>query len=206
MDYIKGETLKSLVQRCGPISEAKVTEWAIEICDILKYLHDQDPPIIFRDLKPDNIMLMRSGEIKLIDFGIARHFKAEFIKDTTAYGSIGFAPPEQYGQNQTDIRSDIYAFGATLHYLLIGIDPSNKPFTFELPGNLGYYVCGHGNVFQTSSYIIIFFNCFSRSAFCLLLLFKGMAYLSLLESHVNGTTLYYTFCFDYIVRSVGIIL
>ncbi|OPY58310.1 MAG: Serine/threonine-protein kinase PknB [Pelotomaculum sp. PtaU1.Bin035] len=131
MDYIEGITLKAFVQRRGPIPQSEVLDLARQLCDILDYLHKRKPPVIFRDLKPDNIMLTPGGIIKLIDFGIARHFKAGVTKDTTAYGSTGFAPPEQYGQNQTDARSDIYSLGATLHYLLTGIDPGNKPFVFE---------------------------------------------------------------------------
>ncbi|MGE5458827.1 MAG: WG repeat-containing protein, partial [Methanobacterium sp.] len=106
---------------------------ARQICDILGYLHMQNPPIIFRDLKPANIMLTPQGQIKLIDFGIARHFRHGITADTSAYGSSGFAAPEQYGENQTDPRSDIYALGATLHYLLTCIDPSKTPFTFDPP-------------------------------------------------------------------------
>lgn len=94
------------------------------------------PPVIFRDLKPSNIMVTPKGKIKLIDFGIARHFKAGSSVDTSAYGSAGYAPPEQYGENQTDARSDIYALGAVLHFLLTGKDPSKNPFTFEPPGEI----------------------------------------------------------------------
>jgi len=133
MDYIEGETLKHIAQRRGPIPEAEVLDWVRQLGDILSYLHDQRPPIIFRDLKPSNIMLTPQGHIKLIDFGIARHFKPGITADTTAYGSSGFAPPEQYGENQTDARSDIYALGATLHYLLTGVDPIKNPFSFDLP-------------------------------------------------------------------------
>ncbi|MGE5458897.1 MAG: protein kinase domain-containing protein, partial [Methanobacterium sp.] len=131
--YIEGHTLKEEVQKRGQIPEAEVINWAIQLCDILSFLHKRNPPIIFRDLKPDNIMLTPDGQIKLIDFGIARHFQKGNTADTTAYGSTGFAPPEQYGENQTDPRSDIYALGATLHYLLTGIDPSKNPFNFEPP-------------------------------------------------------------------------
>jgi serine/threonine protein kinase len=133
MDYIEGHTLKEEVQKRGAIPEAEVVNWAIQLCDILDFLHKRNPPIIFRDLKPDNIMLTPEGRIKLIDFGIARHFQHGNTTDTAAYGSSGFAPPEQYGENQTDSRSDIYALGATMHFLLTGIDPSKSPFSFEPP-------------------------------------------------------------------------
>lgn len=133
MDYIEGETLSAVARRRGSIPEAEVLEWGKQLCDILDYLHNQNPPVIFRDLKPSNIMLTPGGEIKLIDFGIARHFQQDKTSDTAAFGSSGFAPPEQYGINQTDHRSDIYSLGATLHYLLTGIDPSRHPFSFDPP-------------------------------------------------------------------------
>jgi len=133
MDYIQGDTLKAETQKRGRIPEAVVVNWAMQLCDILEYLHKRNPPVIFRDLKPDNIMLTPEGQIKLIDFGIARNFQPGNSADTVAYGSGGFSPPEQYGQNQTDARSDIYALAATLHYLLTGIDPVQNPFRFEPP-------------------------------------------------------------------------
>lgn len=133
MDYIEGHTLKAEVQNRTVIPEPEVVNWAVQLCNILDYLHKRNPPVIFRDLKPDNIMLTPEGQIKLIDFGIARHFQQGNTSDTAAYGSSGFAPPEQYGQNQTDSRSDIYALGATLHFLLTGIDPAPNPFNFETP-------------------------------------------------------------------------
>lgn len=137
MDYIEGMTLKAAVERRGPIPETEVLYWLEQLGDILDYLHSQKPPVIFRDLKPSNIMLTPDGTIKLIDFGIARHFRPESNKsDTTPYGSIGYAPPEQHGESQTDARSDIYALGATLHFLMTGIDPSKKPFFFERPSKL----------------------------------------------------------------------
>lgn len=133
MDYIEGETLAQIAAKRGPIPEADVLDWARQLCEILSYLHDQAPPIIFRDLKPANIMLTPLGHIKLIDFGIARHFRVGNTADTSAYGSHGFAPPEQYGENQTSPASDIYALGATLHFLLTGIDPGKNPFLFDPP-------------------------------------------------------------------------
>jgi ankyrin repeat protein len=136
MDYIEGETLEAIAQRRGPVPEAEVLDWARQLCEVLDYLHNQEPPVIFRDLKPANIMLTPKGEIKLIDFGIARHFKSEQGRDTTVYGSIGFSAPEQYGEGQTDPRSDIYGLGATLHYLLTGVDPGKKPFHYTPPGEL----------------------------------------------------------------------
>ncbi len=107
------------------------SDWAIEIADVLGYLHSQDPPIIFRDLKPSNVMLQPDGHIKLIDFGIARRFQPGASQDTALLGSVGYSPPEQFGRHQTDTRSDIYALGATMHHLLTTHDPSAKPFKFS---------------------------------------------------------------------------
>jgi len=92
--------------------------WARQLCDVLEYLHSQQPPIIFRDMKPGNIMLTRDGHIKLIDFGIARFFRHSSSQDTQLLGTPGFAPPEQYGKAQTDERSDIYSLAMTLFQLL----------------------------------------------------------------------------------------
>jgi serine/threonine protein kinase len=93
-------------------------------------LHNHKPPVIFRDLKPANIMLNSQGHIFLIDFGIARVFKPGQSKDTSALGSAGYAAPEQYGKAQTTPRADIYALGATLHELLTGSNPADSPFNF----------------------------------------------------------------------------
>jgi eukaryotic-like serine/threonine-protein kinase len=132
MDFIDGETLEEhlLKSRGGYLPVAKVLDIGMQLCTVLGYLHTRQPPIIFRDLKPANILLNSSGRIYLIDFGIARHFKPGQSKDTVAFGSPGYAPPEQYGKAQTTPRADIYALGATLHQLLTGDDPSLTPFRF----------------------------------------------------------------------------
>lgn len=136
MDYIEGETLEEVASRRGQIPEAEVLNWTKQLCDVLEYLHSHHPPIIFRDLKPSNIMLTTDGDIKLIDFGIARHFKPGLTSDTSVYGSAGYSAPEQYGQSQTDARADIYSLGATMHYLLTGVDPGKSPFKFTPPKEL----------------------------------------------------------------------
>lgn len=119
MEYIDGMTLEELLDRNGgPFSERRVLGWARQLCDVLEYLHSQNPPIIFRDMKPGNVMLTRSGHIKLIDFGIARFFRPTGTQDTQHLGTPGFAPPEQYGTAQTDVRSDIYSLAMTLFLLL----------------------------------------------------------------------------------------
>lgn len=133
MDYVEGETLEAIIRRQGPIPESRLIGWTLQLCGVLDYLHGQEPRVVFRDLKPANIMLTAENEIKLIDFGIARHFNPELSSDTTCFASIGFAPPEQFGEAQTDHRSDIYSLGATLHCLLTGLDPSKNPFAFESP-------------------------------------------------------------------------
>ncbi len=119
MEFIDGSTLEDLLERNnGPFSEPRVLGWARQLCDVLEYLHNQQPPVIFRDMKPGNMMLTRTGRIKLIDFGIARLFRPSGSQDTQLLGTPGFAPPEQYGSAQTDERSDIYSLAMTLFYLL----------------------------------------------------------------------------------------
>lgn len=119
MEYIDGYTLEYLLERNrGPFPERQVLGWARQLCDVLEYLHSQSPPIIFRDIKPGNIMLTRDGRIKLIDFGIARFFRATVSRDTQLLGTPGYASPEQYGPAQTDERSDIYSLAITLFELL----------------------------------------------------------------------------------------
>ncbi len=129
MEYVDGNTLETLLTARGqPFTEAEIRSWLDQLCSALAYLHSRYPPVIFRDLKPENIMLDRSGQIKLIDFGIARFFKPGKARDTAQLGTLGYAPPEQYGQGQTDARSDVYALGATLHRLLTCHDPPTTPF------------------------------------------------------------------------------
>ncbi|NLA05573.1 MAG: protein kinase, partial [Firmicutes bacterium] len=136
MDCIEGETLEALAGSQGKIPEKEVIGWALQLCDVLDYLHGRDPPVIFRDLKPANIMLTLKHEIKLIDFGIARHFNPDTSADTMSFASIGFAPPEQFGEGQTDPRSDIFSLGATLHYLVTGLDPAKNPFKYDRPDRI----------------------------------------------------------------------
>jgi serine/threonine protein kinase len=130
MDFINGEPLDVYLEQinepCLPLKE--VIEIGRQLCDVLRYLHQLKPPIIFRDVKPGNIMRTPGGWLYLIDFGIARRFKPGQAKDTTPLGSPGFAAPEQYGKAQTTVRSDIYGLGATLYFLLTGYDPANTPF------------------------------------------------------------------------------
>lgn len=122
MDFIEGESLDKVVKEHGAQPEELVIDWAKQICDALSYLHSQKPPIIYRDMKPANVMLKDDGNIKIIDFGIAREYKEQNLADTTVLGTRGYAPPEQYS-GQTDPRSDVFALGMTMHHLLTGVDP-----------------------------------------------------------------------------------
>jgi len=132
MEFIEGRTLeKMLAGRTDMFSEEQVLVWASQLCDVLSYLHSQEPKIIYRDVKPANAMVLDGIDtVKLIDFGIARFFKLGKRKDTMEFGTYGYAPPEQYGKSQTDERADIYALGAMLHQLLTLRDPVTRPFHF----------------------------------------------------------------------------
>ena len=137
MDFVQGHTLEQVLHSAaGFLAEDEVATWAIQICDVLAYLHSRQPAVIFRDLKPTNIMLDVEGRIKLIDFGIARLFQPGKGKDTQIMGTPGYAAPEQYGTGQTDARSDIYALGVTLHQLLTRYDPSLSPFNLPPARNI----------------------------------------------------------------------
>ena len=129
MDYIEGRHLESVVKEYGAQSQEDVIEWAKQLCDVLSYLHSRKPPIIYRDMKPSNVMLKPDGKVMLIDFGTAREFKENSVADTTCLGTQGYAAPEQYGgHGQTDARTDIYCLGATLYHLLTGHNPSEPPY------------------------------------------------------------------------------
>lgn len=136
MDYIQGKSLnvilrESMEQDGYPISVEDTLSWAKQLCDVLYYLHTRPQPIIYRDMKPANVMLKPDGEISLIDFGTARVFKTGNSEDTTCLGTPGYAAPEQYGGNgQTRPQTDIYCLGATLHHLITGRNPAATPFNF----------------------------------------------------------------------------
>ena len=129
MDYVEGRPLSDILKEEGTIEEEKVVDYAIQLCDVLDYLHSQNPPIIYRDLKPANIMLRPDGKITLIDFGTARKYNYDSASDTTCLGTVGYAAPEQFaGETQTDARTDIYNLGATMYHLLTGVNPSEPPY------------------------------------------------------------------------------
>lgn len=129
MDYIEGEPLNKVIERTGAQPQETVIEWAEDLCGVLDYLHTQNPPIIYRDMKPANIMLQPNGNIKLIDFGIAREYKEQNLEDTVSLGTKGYAAPEQFGgKGQTDARTDIYCLGVTLYHLVTGKNPCEPPY------------------------------------------------------------------------------
>ncbi len=138
MDFITGETLETYLDKTGGrLLADEVLEIGIQLCTVLDYLHTRQTPVIFRDLKPTNIMITAYKQVYLIDFGAARYFKPGRTKDTIAFGSPGYAAPEQYGRSQTTARSDIYSLGATLHEALTGKDPGETPFKFTFTQGTG---------------------------------------------------------------------
>jgi eukaryotic-like serine/threonine-protein kinase len=145
MDYVPGKDLKQLIdesRRNGePLSEALVLTWAHQILDALAYLHAQDPPVLHRDIKPANIKLTPDSRIKLVDFGLAKLLASDDARTITVIqgrGTALYTPLEQYGgeSDHTDVRSDIYALGATLYHLLTGQPPPEAKERFLNPRNL----------------------------------------------------------------------
>lgn len=129
MDYIEGNSLNKVLEEQGAIEQKTVIEWAKQLCDALDYLHHRTPPIIYRDMKPANVMLNPDGKLKIIDFGIAREFKEQNVADTVCLGTRGYAAPEQFGgRGQTDARTDIYSLGVTLYHLVTGRNPAEPPY------------------------------------------------------------------------------
>ena len=128
MDYIQGMTLQDVIDTYGVQKEQVVVSWMLEVCDILTYLHGRKPPIIYRDIKPSNLMLNNDGHIKIIDFGIAREYKGG--EDTMPLGSEGYASPEHFTA-RTDERSDIYTVGSTAYMLLTGKNQAMSPYYIQ---------------------------------------------------------------------------
>ena len=133
MDYIEGKSLQSVLKSGGAQPLDRVVEWGKQLCDVLGYLHSREPAIIYRDMKPANVMLKPDGNITLIDFGTAREFKNRTkVEDTTCLGTRGYAAPEQFGGlGETDGRTDIYCLGATLYHLLTGHSPADPPYEIK---------------------------------------------------------------------------
>ena len=139
MDYIEGRHLESVAKEYGAQSQEDVIEWAKQLCDVLSYLHSRKPPIIYRDMKPSNVMLKPDGKVMLIDFGTAREFKENSVADTTCLGTQGYAAPEQYGgHGQTDARTDIYCLGATLEEIILKCTQKNPDDRYQNCGGLLY--------------------------------------------------------------------
>ncbi|MCQ3979612.1 MAG: hypothetical protein DPW09_39850, partial [Anaerolineae bacterium] len=128
MDFIEGQDLWELVTRRGqPLSQRQALDYIIQVCDAVQYLHQQNPPIIHRDIKPQNIKITPAGRAVLVDFGIARVITSDSLTDTGARGvTSGFSPPEQYSGTGTTPASDIYALGATLYAILTGQKPPDS--------------------------------------------------------------------------------
>ncbi len=132
MDYIQGNSLNKALEEFGAQPQENVIVWAKQLCDVLNYLHTRTPAIIYRDMKPANVMLKPDGNVTLIDFGTAREYKEKNLADTTCLGTVGYAAPEQFGgMGQTDARTDIYCLGATLYHLVTGMNPCEPPYEIK---------------------------------------------------------------------------
>lgn len=126
-DYYQGPTLLKLIEQHGKIDEERVCHWAYQILDALCYLHNHSMgPLIYRDLKPSNLIVLPDDSIRIIDFGTARYFNQQTTDDTVYLGTPGYAAPEQYGLGQSDERTDIFNFGMTLFHLLTGTHPLQR--------------------------------------------------------------------------------
>lgn len=129
MELIKGCNMDIYIKKKGPVKEGKAIYYMKQLTDVLLYLHNQEEPVIYRDLKPANIMIEKNDRLRLIDFGTARSYKKMEENDTVSLGTPGYAAPEQLmGTAQSDIRTDIYSLGASMYYMLTGIDAAKPPF------------------------------------------------------------------------------
>lgn len=129
MDYVEGEALDGLLRTRGAMSQEQAVDIAMQLCRALIYLHGFQPPVIYRDMKPANIILQADGRVKLVDFGAIRQLDRRGRRDELPQGTPGYAAPEQYGKRaRSDVRSDIYSLGVTLYYMLTGHDPGEPPY------------------------------------------------------------------------------
>lgn len=129
MEYIHGTTMEQYIKMHGPVRMTQAIIFMRQLAEMFLYLHSLTPPVIYRDLKPSNIMVEGKQHLRLIDFGTARTYKREISQDTMALGTPGYAAPEQLmGTMQTDVRTDIYSLGATMYYIVTGIDIGKPPF------------------------------------------------------------------------------
>ena len=137
MDFIEGTNIAEILKEKGAQPQEKVIEWGRQLASALDYLHSMNPPIIYRDMKPSNVMLKPEGGVKLIDFGTAKEYTIENNADTTALGTRGYAAPEQFGDAQgrgiykTDARTDIYNLGATMYHMVTGKNPCEPPYEMK---------------------------------------------------------------------------
>ena len=137
MDFIEGTTISNRLKKEGAQPQELVIEWGIQLASALDYLHNMNPPIIYRDMKPSNVMIRPEGGVKLIDFGTAKEYEIEDNADTTALGTRGYAAPEQFGDSKgrgiynTDARTDIYNLGATLYHIVTGMNPCEPPYEMK---------------------------------------------------------------------------
>ena len=142
MDYVPGHDLRELlIEQQGPLAEQDVLAWADQICDALSYLHKQDPPVLHRDIKPANIKRTPDNRIKLVDFGLVKLLAPDDNRTITVVqgrGTALYTPLEQYGGDggHTDVRTDIYALGATFYHLLTDVPPPDAKARFLNPSNL----------------------------------------------------------------------
>ncbi|MBQ8167484.1 MAG: protein kinase, partial [Lachnospiraceae bacterium] len=137
MDFIEGTTIQDRLKKEGAQPQDLVIEWGLQLASALDYLHNMNPPVIYRDMKPSNVMIKPEGGVKLIDFGTAKEYIVENNADTTALGTRGYAAPEQFGDAQgrgiykTDARTDIYNLGATLYHIVTGKNPCEPPYEMK---------------------------------------------------------------------------
>lgn len=141
MDFIEGSSLSIWLTNNIKAEYEKVIDWGLQLCDVLSYLHSRQPKVIYRDMKPANIILQSNGILTLLDFGTCREYNPAGLGDTTCLGTIGYAAPEQYGgMGQSDERTDIFGLGMTLYHLATGINPNISPYNMpqlELIENIG---------------------------------------------------------------------
>lgn len=134
MEYIDGRTLQEVFDKYGRVDEKLLVSWFTQACRLLVYLHGLEHPVVYRDFKPSNIMIDHTGRVRIIDFGIAQQYQdaGEGAIANVVALTRGFAAPEQYDRRYSmDVRTDMYALAATMHYLLTGKDPNQPPFGFR---------------------------------------------------------------------------